>query len=234
MSTPKTFPDFHPDRPITSATQDALGRKGFSNAIADRLAAWHGKDCLVAAIYGGWGTGKSSVKNMIVERLGEIDTSKTADVPHVVEFNPWQFSGSEQLTGEFFATLSEALVEHPASSSAKAKKQAAESADRLSLYGKLLGAGSGILSAGSVAASVLLPPAAPILQAGAAGAKVAADAAKSSRMLLDKTAPSLRALKQQLKSDFAGLKRKMLVVVDDIDRLTSDEVCLLFRLISRS
>ena len=231
MSTPKTFPDFHPDRPITSAAQDALGRKGFSHAIADRLAAWHGRDCLVAAIYGGWGTGKSSVKNMIVERLGEIDTTKTADVPHVVEFNPWQFSGSEQLTGEFFATLSEALVEHPVSSSAKAKKQAAESADRLSLYGKLLGAGSGILSACSIAASVFLPPAAPVLQAGATGAKVAADAAKSSRALLDKPAPSLRALKQQLKSDFAGLKRKMLVVVDDIDRLTSDEVCLLFRLI---
>jgi hypothetical protein len=32
-------------------------------------------------------------------------------------------------------------------------------------------------------------------------------------------------------ADFSGLKRKMLVVVDDIDRLTSDEVCLLFRLI---
>jgi|GEM_PF-5162636 len=231
MSKPKAFPDFHPDRPITSAAQDALGRKGFSHAIADRLVAWHGRDCLVAAIYGGWGTGKSSVKNMIVERLGEIGTAKTAEALHVLEFNPWQFSGSEQLTGEFFATLSESLVEHPASSSAKAKKQAVASAERLGLYSKLLGAGSGILSAGAVAASVLFPPAAPVLQAGAKGAKVGADAAKSSRTLLDKPAPSLRALKQQLKSDFSALKRKMLVVVDDIDRLTSDEVCLLFRLI---
>lgn len=231
MSTPKEFPDFHPDRPITSAAQDALGRKGFSHAIADRLVAWHGRDCLVAAIYGGWGTGKSSVKNMIVERLGEIEEANTANVPHVVEFNPWQFSGSEQLTGEFFATLSEAIVEYPESSSTKAKKQAAESADRLKLYGKLLDAGSGILSAGAVAASVLLPPAAPVLHAGAKGAKAAANATKSSQALLDKPAPSLRTLKQQLKSDFAALKRKMLVVVDDIDRLTSDEVCLLFRLI---
>ncbi len=137
MATPKTFPAFHPDRPITSATQDALGRKGFSRAIADRLIAWHGEDCLVAAIYGGWGTGKSSVKNMIVERLGEIEAAKTADVPHVVEFNPWQFSGSEQLTGEFFAALSESLVEHSSCSSAKAKKQAAASAERLNLYGNL-------------------------------------------------------------------------------------------------
>lgn len=231
MSTPKPFPDFHPDRPITSAAQDALGRKAFSHAIADRLVAWHGRDCLVAAIYGGWGTGKSSIKNMIVERLRELHAAKTSEVPHVVEFNPWELSGSEQLTGEFFATLSDALVEHPASTAAKARKKAAESADRLNLYSKLLGAGSGLLSASAVAASVMLPPAAAVLQAGAMGAKAAANTAKSSHALIGKPALSLRALKQQLKTDFAQLKRKLLVVVDDIDRLTSEEVCLLFRLI---
>lgn len=224
-------PTFHSDRPITSAAQDALGRKSFSHAIADRLVAWHGQECLVAAIYGGWGSGKSSVKNMIVERLGELETAKTAEVPHVVEFNPWQFSGSEQLTREFFAALSEALIEHAASSSTKAKKQAAESANRLSLYGQILDAGSGVLSASAIAASVVLPPAAPALKFAAKGAKVAAEAAKSARALINKPSPSLRALKQQLKSDFEVLKRKVLVVVDDIDRLTSDEVCLLFRLI---
>lgn len=231
MATPKTFPEFHPDRPITSAAQDALGRKGFSRAIADRLVAWHGQDCLVAAIYGGWGTGKSSVKNMIVERLGELTAAKAAGVPQVIEFNPWQFSGSDQLTGEFFATLSEALIEHAAGSSAKAKFQAAQSAERLNAYGKLLGAGSGILSAGAFVSSVLAPVAAPLLQAGAKGLKTAADASKAARATLEKPTPSLRALKKQLVADFSGLKGKLLVVVDDIDRLTSDEVCLLFRLI---
>jgi len=231
MSTPRSFPEFHPDRPITSAAQDTLGRKCFAHAIADRLVAWHGRDCLVAAIYGGWGTGKSSVKNMIVERLGGLAVAKSSDAPHVIEFNPWQFSGSEQLTGEFFATLSEALVEHSACSGTKVKKRAADSAARLNLYGKLLDAGSGILSVGAVASSVLFPPAAPLMQAGAKGARLAANAARSSRALLEKPSPSLRTLKKQLVADFAALKRKILVVVDDIDRLTSDEVCLLFRLI---
>jgi len=231
MSAPKKFPDFHPDRPICSASQDALGRKGFSHAIADRLIAWHGHDCLVAAIYGGWGTGKSSVKNMIVERLGEIDAAKAADVPKVVEFNPWQFSGSEQLMGEFFATLSEYLVEYSAGSSTKAQKQAVNSAERLNLYGKLLNTGSGVFSAAAHVSSILMPPAAPLLQAVAKGTKIAAGAAKTSRAALEKPAPSLRTLKQQLMADFGALKRKMLVVVDDIDRLTSEEVCLLFRLI---
>ena len=62
---------FSADRPISGAKADRLNRKRFARQVASAIQGWHGRDSLVIAMYGGWGSGKSSVKNMIVEALSE-------------------------------------------------------------------------------------------------------------------------------------------------------------------
>jgi predicted KAP-like P-loop ATPase len=59
------------DRPIETRQEDELDRRGFSETMADAVRGWSGRDSLVIALYGAWGNGKSSIKNMIVESLGQ-------------------------------------------------------------------------------------------------------------------------------------------------------------------
>src|SRR5467141_677525 len=88
---------FSADRPIASRSEDRLGRRGFSEAIAGAIDGWRGKDSLVIALYGHWGTGKSSVKNMVVDALKAVGKQKS-----IVEFNPWEFANRDGLADSFF------------------------------------------------------------------------------------------------------------------------------------
>jgi predicted KAP-like P-loop ATPase len=76
---------FSSDRPITRRDEDKLGRRAFSEQIARAVRGWKGNDSLVIALYGPWGTGKSSIKNMVIDALRDTPESAT-----VVDFNPWQ------------------------------------------------------------------------------------------------------------------------------------------------
>jgi len=58
--TPETSPEKHhfsADRPIRSHQEDLLGRAGFAQSLANAIKQWKGKDSLVIALYGPWGSG---------------------------------------------------------------------------------------------------------------------------------------------------------------------------------
>jgi predicted KAP-like P-loop ATPase len=54
------------DKPIVSKKEDLLGRAKFAEQLAHDLQAWEGRDSLVVAVYGSWGSGKTSLKNMVL------------------------------------------------------------------------------------------------------------------------------------------------------------------------
>jgi predicted KAP-like P-loop ATPase len=60
---------FSSDRPITSQREDRLERWRFAELLASAIKGWKGGDSLVVALYGPWGSGKSSIKNMVLEAL---------------------------------------------------------------------------------------------------------------------------------------------------------------------
>ena len=103
---------FDADRPITRSSQDRLGRTQFAQYLARCLLDHKDPDSLVIGLYGGWGVGKTSVINLILEEL-KIAASNMADEekPIILNFSPWSYSGQDQLIYHFFRRLSSVLRE---------------------------------------------------------------------------------------------------------------------------
>src|SRR5438128_502355 len=96
---------FSADRPISCLKEDQLGRGDFAIALTNALVQWKGHDSLVAALYGDWGSGKTSIKNVILGLL-----AKAKPKYQVVEFNPWRWSGdTEKLLFAFFEEVAAAI-----------------------------------------------------------------------------------------------------------------------------
>ena len=68
---------FSTDSPIEKAKDDKLGRKAFAVALAKAVLTFPGEDSFVIGIHGKWGTGKSSILNLLVEQIAENNAAKT-------------------------------------------------------------------------------------------------------------------------------------------------------------
>jgi predicted KAP-like P-loop ATPase len=89
-----------PDSPITRQKDDKLGRASFAKALAKAVLDFDGEDSFVVGIHGKWGTGKSSVLNLLVEELAVLSAARSQTVD-VLRFNPWNFSDQNQLVLQF-------------------------------------------------------------------------------------------------------------------------------------
>ncbi len=96
---------FSTDRPIAAKDEDLLGRSGLAESLSNAIKVWKNKDSLVIGIYGPWGNGKTSLKNMIIDFLHQDRTL----CPTIVEFNPWQWAGQNQLFSAFFSEIGTSL-----------------------------------------------------------------------------------------------------------------------------
>ena len=92
------------DRPIKRREEDRLGRQSFAEAIAKQILAIPVENGLTLAVAGEWGSGKTSVLNMVAETL--LDG---CDSTAVLQFNPWLFSSAADLIPRFFGELSAQL-----------------------------------------------------------------------------------------------------------------------------
>lgn len=216
-------PNISSDRPISSGADDVLGRSGFAQALANLFIQWKGEDSLVVALYGPWGSGKSSVKNMILESIEKGDSR-----PTVIEFNPWAWSGRDRLLSAFFEEVGIVIGNKPGASEAK------DLAGRWRRYGARLNLAGTSLAAIKPLAFLLAGPLAS-LGVGAAGlaAEQIADIAKKAAEAHDTGSEekSLEELKEDLSSELSKLDTSLLIVIDDVDRLTTEEIRLLFQVI---
>src|SRR5438445_11442920 len=111
---------FRPDLPIASSKDDLLARASFSGALADAILSYRNKESVATALYGAWGSGKSSVVNMVLERIKEVGSGMSAETrPITIKFNPWNYSDQNQLVGQFFRALSVSLKRGDSAEDAK-------------------------------------------------------------------------------------------------------------------
>lgn len=105
---------FDADRPILKSDQDKLNRSVFAKYLARCLLDHKDPQSLVVGLYGGFGSGKTSLLNLILEEL-EFASTNTLDEekPIILNFSPWSYSGQNQLIYSFFRRLSSALRSAP-------------------------------------------------------------------------------------------------------------------------
>lgn len=243
----KDLHEFASDRPIKKIEEDLLGRSGFSTDLANAIASWQGRDSLVVALHGDWGSGKSSIKNMALIRLEEISENK----PAVIEFSPWEWAAQDKITDSFFQEISKSVGRTDESESGK------KLAAMLRKYGRYLNTGETVISGVSSALPILFVFAILIgiggnfsdeawvgntsaiilmvLGGGAAFFKWGGGFIESVTGNIEATAKGKEQSLKDIRIDLTKLlldrKAPLIVVMDDLDRLTSSQLRMVFQLI---
>ena len=184
-----------PDKPIRCSEDDLLERKPFAEAIARRVYTVPSEHGFTIAILGEWGSGKSSVLNMVAESVKGKD-----DTIAILDFNPWLFGGAKDLVTLFFGELSAQLGQD--------KNEKFKGVAKA-----ILGLGQGIASLSSVPGATL-------------GANVLEQLSNS--WLSPST---LEDRRKQLSHALREAGSKVVVIIDDIDRLEPTEARDLVRLV---
>lgn len=236
--------NFRSDRSINSKTQDILGRTKFVKEISHAIRNWNEEDGLVLAIYGKWGEGKTSVKNLVLENLSENQNYIT------LEFNPWQWSGEADLTEKFFKELSIKLDLKGGEQEKKLAAQLSNYAKYIKLgrqiverYSKVIDYSLKALSVGFFGAfsikanenisymflglSFFLGMTSIILKETEWGF----DLLRQWKLIGVEEKLTLIEQKKQIGETLKSLKKNILIVLDDLDRLNKIEIRQLFKLI---
>jgi predicted KAP-like P-loop ATPase len=189
------------DRALVDPADDKFGHAPFAKHLATAISKYKSDDGIVLALYGPWGSGKSTVLGFVQYYLGQLPDSER---PVVVQFNPWWFSGQENLARTFLGQLQVIL---PAKFAGFKKV-----GDSLAKFGEAIG---GV--AGAAGAAHGIPGTGGLVKAvlGWFGSK-------------PKDVP---ALKKELSELLVEKGKRVLVVIDDIDRLAPEEVRQLFTVI---
>jgi len=194
------------DKPIQKPDEDRFGFDPFAKAISDTISKLKAPEGSVISINGPWGTGKSSIVNLVKHHLDEITDTKELSV---IDFNCWWFRGEEALALEFFRELYAAM---DIAKSDKAKEAISQ------LGSRLLSGSSTFVGA---AANFFGPP-------GSGGMASGAMNAISDLIKQEKT---VEAFHKEVSEELLQSKKRFLIVIDDIDRLAPDEALLIFRLV---
>lgn len=189
-----------PDLPIAKLEEDGLNRGSFAESLAKTLVQYSFPSSLTIGLYGEWGSGKTSLLNMVFENVERID-----DGVVVLRFNPWLCSDPKQLVTQFFKQMATAI---------KLKKRAADKAwELIDQYADILGATSVIPVAGEIVAAFT---------------KVLTK--KAEEETKERT-NDLQESKNQIIKKLKDEKIKIIVSIDDIDRLSEEAIVAVFQLV---
>ncbi len=102
-----------PHNPIEKKEHDRLGRQTLAEGLAKVvLANYQYQPGYTVAVYGGWGSGKTSVMNMVEEALKAQAKEANNKAPIIVKFNPWFYGHTKQLDTLFLDALFQAIETH--------------------------------------------------------------------------------------------------------------------------
>ncbi|MBI1810430.1 MAG: hypothetical protein HYR78_00560, partial [Nitrospirae bacterium] len=171
------------DEPISSDKQDLLGREKFTEDLYKEITNLPFSDSFVFGLYGSWGEGKSSVINLLRNKV-----EKNIDFL-IVNYDPWYFKDEEAILSSFYNQIEYALSERYIFSGIKRT---------FIKYQKLISLG--------------------LSQAGF----------KIDLLFSDE---SLEKVKQRVESYISRTGKKIIIFIDDVDRLQPEEALLIFKLV---
>lgn len=198
---------YHNDQPITGSEDapDRLNRQTFATNLADILTIKPSENCLTVSLEGEWGFGKTSVVNLVKKSLARQENK-----PIIIEYNPWLAGKAETLIQDFLVQFSSQLnlPDRP--------EEGLKAAKELLTYSTLFSAMKFIPGAEPWASTIQ----------GVFNAMGAATKKISSLKELD-----ILGKKRRIEEVLASLDQSILIIIDDIDRLTPDETYQIIRLV---
>src|SRR6266480_496993 len=184
------------DNPIRRIKDDTLGREEPARSFAKQVLGVDAGEGVVVGVLGPWGSGKTSFIN-----LARIEFEQ-AGVP-IIDFNPWMFSGAQQLVEYFFIELAAQL---------KVRKGLSDIGKSLEEYGEMF-SGAG-----------WVPVIGPWIERGRGVARIVSK-------ILQRRKEGIGGRRDKLRHALGNLKTPIVVVLDDIDRLSSPEIRDVFKLV---
>lgn len=194
-----------PDLPITKSSDDKLNRQSFAESLANVLLQSSFPTSFTVGLYGAWGSGKTSLLNMVIEQV----KSKNNDII-VLRFNPWLCSDPKQLITQFFKQLASAI---------KLKKPAADTVC------ELVDQYADIFDADIFDVANFIP------YAGAAIATVGKVFKNKAKNRINRKNNDLQRKKDEIIRKIVEDHLKIIVSIDDIDRLSEEEIISVFQLV---
>jgi hypothetical protein len=192
----------HPDAAIRARGEDRLGRRDLATEMAQQIELAPCDAGFVCAIVGEWGSGKTSMLNLVVEAL-EGRKVRT------FEFDPWLFSNTEELVTRFLRELGSHLL-------------ASES--RRNGLGK---AGGALLTYAEALEPLGWLPAVGVWATRASMLAKTANTIRSDR----RKELSVDATRDAVWGALRELDDRVLVVMDDLDRLDAEQIRDIMRLV---
>lgn len=236
------------DNPIEKKEDDFLNRDQFSEHLVKSFSDWNEKESLVVAIYGEWGSGKSSIIKLFSTHIQKLDYENK---PTIIEFNPWSFSEQDNLSEHFFIEIAKELK-------IRGDIDDEKTAEKLLYYSSLFNLAPSNNTVTQLSASLVIGlgllgiTTNEILDLihisdvwfkrillGLGALLVLANVfrnylSKLSSIYTKKSAynkKSISQAKKEIKEKLLMRKKKLIVVIDDIDRLNHSEIKQIFKLI---
>jgi len=234
---------FISENPITTLDEDILGRKKYAKNIARALTGWNEDKSLVIALDGEWGSGKTSLINLAINEVKK--DNKSIDV---VRFNPWIYSETDNLLDGFIGELTAVI----------GKKQNKNLVKKLEYYSELLALTprkEQFKTASNFLLSILVLLGITSTQISQFISNIpelvvnilyCAGIVFFLFVILSPIIPrilsflhirskynekSINQLKEEITNLLQKTKKKLLIVIDDIDRVTNQEIRQIFRII---
>lgn len=214
---------------------DALGRVAFSRHIielVDRIDAENGS--VVLGLQGVWGSGKSSVLGNLPSILEERDEGNR---PILVSFNPWMVSGTSGLVEALLLQMAAEIDRVVRKQERKlfwwrrflpGNAESLSISDSLVRYASVLGTVKNFASV----SDLFIPGSGLILSSVGKMSDQARTSAEAWRQMKQSSVKlSLTAARDQVQVNLRALKLRVVVLIDDLDRLPSAEMASMLQAI---
>jgi KAP family P-loop domain len=200
---------FHTDGAIlgTDESPDLLNRTTFAKNIADTILTLPKNSGFVLSLEAPWGHGKTSVLNLIQQQFEQYEEDKR---PVVCQFNPWMIGNAETLVQSLLVQLATSIG---LTSHAKEGKKVAQE----------------LLAYSSVFSVLKFVPGAEPWATIIKGIFEAVGT--STDKISDLKKLDIEKHRDAVVEAMRELKRKVVIVIDDIDRLPPKEVFEIVRLV---
>lgn len=239
---------FIPENPIIKAFEDKLGRTAFVAQLREAIASWKNNQSLIISLNGKWGEGKSSIINLLKEQL-KTKTGEEDEIPTIIEFNPWIYSNNKNLSVQFFEEISTHLGYN------KKNEVDYQISKKLELYSNLINFDNeksifngltrnilvimGIIGfslsqilnlANFKVISIVLSLISILFILSSLSKVILGKFSMIYRYKSDNGKKTIGEVKEDLKEILINRQKKLLIIIDDIDRLTKKEIKEIFKL----